>query len=246
MNRLLYRSTSHLFRLNSTPSFSTSTVLANLGIVEAKEAYPRYLDHTSKHRSTVPVGANLPKFSRDSFVSPSSTLTGNVQVYDRASIWYNVVVKAEQGGVVLIGAYSNVQDGSVVVGGEAGATIGHYVTVGHAAFINGATVEDESLVGIAAVMEPGSVLGSQSILAAGAVLPAGVKVPSGELWVGSPARKARDLSADERAALRNRAIHYYDLSTEHRDEFYLDGDLHVAAEAEGIPVGYKEWPATQA
>jgi carbonic anhydrase/acetyltransferase-like protein (isoleucine patch superfamily) len=192
-----------------------------------------------------------PLASRDAFVAPSAVAAGKVEVWDRASVWYGTTLRADGEAVIRVGAYSNVQDGSVIETAkgkdhDGSVIIGHYVTIGHSVFVQGATIEDEALVGIGAVMGPGSVLGSQSILGAGAVLAPGERVPSGELWVGSPARKARDLSADERAFLRQRAIHYYDLATEHRDEFYLDGDLHVSAEAEGIPVGWKEWPSTQA
>ena len=44
-----------------------------------------------------------------------------------------------------------------------------------------------------------------SMLGAGSLLAAGTRVPSGELWVGRPARKVRDLTPDDLAIIERSA-----------------------------------------
>ncbi len=48
------------------------------------------------------------------------------------------------------------------------------------------------------------------VLVAGAVLAPGKRIGAGELWAGVPARKLRDMPADERARNAHIALHYQD------------------------------------
>src|SRR5207248_8354159 len=47
------------------------------------------------------------------FVAPNATLIGRVILEDRASVWFNVVIRGDNDPIV-IGARSNVQDASVL------------------------------------------------------------------------------------------------------------------------------------
>ena len=109
------------------------------------------------------------------------------------------------GGGIYVGEGTNIQDSCIVSSYEGHATIGNYVTVGHSAQIHSATVGDECLIGMGCVLKPGSVVGSQSFVAAGAVIDRGDVVKSGELWGGNPARKLRELTAEEKAKIRTQA-----------------------------------------
>lgn len=109
------------------------------------------------------------------------------------------------GGGVYVGEGTNIQDSCIVTSYEGHATIGSYVTVGHSAQIHSASVGDECLIGMGCVLKPGSVVESQSFVAAGAVIERGEIVKSGELWGGNPARKLRELTAEEKAKIRMQA-----------------------------------------
>lgn len=109
------------------------------------------------------------------------------------------------GGGIYVGEGTNIQDSCIVSSYEGHATIGNYVTVGHSAQIHSATVGDECLIGMGCVLKPGSVVESQSFVAAGAVIDRGDVVKSGELWGGNPARKLRELTAEEKAKIRTQA-----------------------------------------
>jgi acetyltransferase-like isoleucine patch superfamily enzyme len=58
------------------------------------------------------------------------------------------------------------------------------------------TLEDESRLGVGAIITLGSTLGRGSILGANSVLLAHTKVPPMELWAGTPARKLKDLNPE--------------------------------------------------
>ena len=76
--------------------------------------------------------------------------------------------------------------------------LGDRVSVGHLACVHGATVEDEALIGMGAIVMNGARIGSGSIVGAGAVVPEGVEVPPGSLVLGVPGRVARATSPEER------------------------------------------------
>jgi carbonic anhydrase/acetyltransferase-like protein (isoleucine patch superfamily) len=60
-----------------------------------------------------------------------------------------------------------------------------------------ATVHEHSLIGMGALLQEGVVVKEESFVAAGANVPAHTIIKSGELWVGNPARKIRDLTPEE-------------------------------------------------
>jgi carbonic anhydrase/acetyltransferase-like protein (isoleucine patch superfamily) len=90
------------------------------------------------------------------------------------------------------------------------------VAVGHRAIVHGATVEDDVLVGMAAVLLNGVVVGAGSIVAAGAVVPEGTRVPAGSLVVGVPGRVRRLTTDDERARIARTVESYVALQDAHR------------------------------
>ena len=109
------------------------------------------------------------------------------------------------GGGIFIGNNTNVQDGVIIDSSKDHTRIGNGVTIGHLAHIHSATVHDHCLIGMGALLSEGVVVHEESFIAAGAVLPRNTVVESGELWVGNPARKLRDLSPEERQRLHYQA-----------------------------------------
>ena len=142
------------------------------------------------------------------FVAPGAVIVGDVTLGDRASVWFNAVVRGDR-APVSIGEESNIQDGAVVhVDPPSPARIGARVVVGHRAVIHGATVEDECLVGIGAVLLNDCVIGRHSIVGAGAVVTEKTQVPPRSLVLGVPARVVRTLPANIAERIRRNAAVY--------------------------------------
>jgi len=152
----------------------------------------------------------------DAFIHPAALVYGDVTLGERASVWPTAVVRADTAPIV-IGAESNVQDGTVIhVDPGVPATIGARVAIGHRAVVHGATVEDDCLIAMGAVVLNHVVVGSGSIVGAGAVCTEGMRIPPNSLVLGVPGRVIRETTPDERARIRRTVEAYLALQRRHR------------------------------
>ncbi|MEQ1902797.1 MAG: gamma carbonic anhydrase family protein [Pirellulaceae bacterium] len=135
------------------------------------------------------------------FVADNATVLGDVTIGAESSIWFGTVIRGDVERI-SIGAQTNIQD-LCLLHADPGypCVIGDRVTVGHGAIVHGATVEDEALVGIRAVVLNGARIGRGSIVGAGALVPENFEVPPNTLFVGVPARFVRATTpADQQRA----------------------------------------------
>lgn len=154
------------------------------------------------------LGDVVPRVAADAFVAPGAQVIGQVVLGERASVWFGAVLRGDNDPIV-IGAESNVQDGAIVHADPGvPTTIGRGVTIGHRAIVHGATVGDNSLIGMGATLLNRATIGADSIVGANALVTEGKAFPDGSLIVGSPARVARPLTAAEIAGLRLSAATY--------------------------------------
>lgn len=120
---------------------------------------------------------------------------GDVTLGQDASVWYGAVLRGDMASIV-IGAQSNIQDGSIVhVDEGVPCHVGQRVAVGHRVILHGCTVEDDCLIAMGSVLLNGVVIGSGSVVAAGAVVPEGKRVPPHSLIMGVPGRIVRPVDA---------------------------------------------------
>lgn len=149
-----------------------------------------------------------PTLGKRVYIAKTAAVLGDVTLGDRASVWFNAVLRGDINRVV-VGHDSNIQDNAVLhVADEYGCVVGHHVTIGHSAVVHACTVGDECLIGIGAVLLDGVVVGRQSLVGAKAVLTPGTRVPDGSLVLGTPAKVVRALTRQERAALKHWARKY--------------------------------------
>lgn len=165
--------------------------------------------------SVLSVSGRSPRLHPSSFVAAGARVVGDVRLAERASVWYNAVLRAD-GDTITVGERSNLQDNvSVHVDRGKPAVIGRDVSVGHNAVVHGCTIEDGSLIGMGSVVLSGAVIGAGSLVAAGAVVREGTVVPPGSLVAGVPAAVRRALTDDERAGLIRNAAAYLAHTAEH-------------------------------
>ncbi|HUD72139.1 MAG TPA: gamma carbonic anhydrase family protein [Dongiaceae bacterium] len=150
------------------------------------------------------------------FVAPGAALVGDVTLGAGASVWYNATLRGDLEAIV-VGAESNIQDNCVVhVDVDQPARIGARVTLGHGAIVHAATIEDDVLVAMKAVVLSGCHVGTGSLIGAGAVVPEGTRIPPGSLVLGVPGRVVRPLRPDESERVRRNARSYVDLAAAYR------------------------------
>lgn len=149
-----------------------------------------------------------PQVAPTCFVAPNATVIGQVTLHRGASVWFNTVVRGDM-APITIGEDSNVQDLSMVhVDYNTPTVIGSRVVVGHRAIIHGATVGDDCIIGMGAILLNRSRVGSNCIVAAGAVVREDFVVPDGSLVAGVPAVVKRPLTPEETERIRRNARDY--------------------------------------
>ena len=157
-----------------------------------------------------------PSVHPTAFVHPRAFVCGQVTLGPRVSVWPFAALRGDT-APITIGADSNVQDGTVIhVDHGVPCIIGERVGIGHRAIVHGATVDDDCLIAMGAVLLNNVRVGSGSIIGAGAVCPEGFVVPPNSLVLGVPGRVVRQTSAEERARIRGTVESYLALQEEHR------------------------------
>ena len=149
-----------------------------------------------------------PVVDASAFIADSAQVIGNVHLAAGSSVWFGAVLRGDN-EPIIVGENSNIQENSVLHT-DAGAPlhIGKNVTIGHSVTLHGCTIGDNSLIGMGAIVLNHAKIGANSIVGAGALVTEGKEFPDGALLVGTPAKVARMLSADEIARLPNNAHHY--------------------------------------
>ncbi|MET1756935.1 gamma carbonic anhydrase family protein [Novosphingobium sp. RD2P27] len=153
------------------------------------------------------IHGKAPRIHSSAFIAPGCRIIGDVEIGADASIWYNCIIRGDVNRIV-IGARSNIQDGTVVHCDSPKSErpegyptiIGEEVLIGHMAMVHGCTLHDRAFVGLGSIVMDGCVIESDGMLAAGAMLTAGKTIGERELWMGRPAKYARDLDEETVAA----------------------------------------------
>lgn len=154
------------------------------------------------------LGNHVPQIDPSAFIAESANIIGNVIIEAGASVWFGCTVRADN-DLIVIGAGSNIQDGSVLHADPGfPLIIGRHVTVGHMAVLHGCTIGDGSLIGIRATVLNGSVIGQGCIVGAVSLVTEGKQFAENSVLMGAPARVARVTNAEDSAWLKGTAAHY--------------------------------------
>ncbi|MVZ97658.1 gamma carbonic anhydrase family protein [Sphingorhabdus sp. IMCC26285] len=172
--------------------------------------------------SIISLNGKSPQIDDSAFIAPGCRIIGDVVIGPESSIWYNCVVRAEVNRIV-IGARTNIQDGSVVhCDGPAPGypdgfptLIGDDVLVGHNVLLHGCILQDRAFVGLSATVMNGAVIEGDAMLAAGAMLTQGKRIETRQLWAGSPARFVRDLDDAAVMGMLMGVAHYVENAKAH-------------------------------
>ena len=150
------------------------------------------------------------------FVAPTAALIGDVRVEAEASIWYNAVLRADF-GPIIVRAGANVQDGSVLHGGADPVTeVGAGATIGHLCVVHGCVIGEEALIGNGATIQDNVRIGARCLVGAGATVPPNTVVPDEALVLGPIGREKGPLTQSARWWVEGNPQIYRDLAARHR------------------------------
>src|SRR4051794_1869891 len=101
-----------------------------------------------------------PTVHPSAFIAPTASLVGDVRVEANASVWYGAVLRADFGPIVIREG-ANVQDGSILHGGDDPITeVGPGATIGHLCVVHGCVIGAEALIGNGATVQDGARIGA--------------------------------------------------------------------------------------
>ena len=139
-----------------------------------------------------------PQFGKNCFLADNSTIVGDVIVGNDCSFWFNSVIRGDVNSI-RIGNKVNIQDGTVLhcLFEKSTIHIGNNVSIGHNVIIHGATIQDNVLIGMGAIIMDDTDIGENSIIAAGAIVLNGTKVEPGSIYGGVPAKRIKSVNQEQ-------------------------------------------------
>jgi len=163
-----------------------------------------------------------PTIAKSAFIDDSAVVIGDVVIGEDASVWPQCSIRGDV-HYIRIGARSNIQDGTVIhvthphgaAPGGYPAIIGDDVTVGHQCILHACTVGNRCLIGMGSQILDAAVIQDGVFLGAGSLVTEGKILESGYLYVGRPAKRVRELTAQEKAWFEYSARHYVALKNDY-------------------------------
>ena len=145
-----------------------------------------------------------PQVDPSAWVHASAVVIGDVRIGPRVSVWPGVVLRGDQGEIV-VGEDSNLQDGTIAhaTGGVSTVTVGPRVTVGHRVLLHGCRVEGDALIGMGAILLDHCVVEPWALVGAGTLVAPGKRVPTRTLYLGNPGRVVRALTERDLAMIEH-------------------------------------------
>src|SRR3954469_3897287 len=146
------------------------------------------------------------------YVAPDASIIGSVTLENEVSVWFYVVIRADNDQVTTSEA-TNVQDGSVLhVDPGYPMMLGRRVTIGHKVMLHGCSIGDGALIGINSVVMNGAKIGKSALIGANTLIAEGKEIPDGVLVLGSPGKIVRELKQEEKDYLLKIADGYVERS----------------------------------
>lgn len=128
-----------------------------------------------------------PKIDKTAFISPFSSVIGDVTIRNNVFVAPNVSIRADEGTPFYIGANTNIQDGVILHGllnkrisvgkKKYSIFIGNKVSIAHGALVHGPCyIADNVFVGFNAIVYT-AIVGRGSFISYNAVVTNGVRIP---------------------------------------------------------------------
>ena len=152
------------------------------------------------------------------FIAEGAKVLKDVTIKENSSVWFNAVIRGDSNSI-YIGANSNVQDNAVIhTSSDHKVEIGNNVTIGHNAIIHGATIKDNVLFGMGAIILDGAIINENCIIGAGTLIPQNKIIPANSLVYGNPFKIVRELTDLEKEKIISNALKYVNKAKEYKNK----------------------------
>jgi len=152
------------------------------------------------------------------FIAEGAKVLKDVTIKENSSVWFNAVIRGDSNSI-YIGANSNVQDNAVIhTSSDHKVEIGNNVTIGHNAIVHGATIKDNVLFGMGAIILDGAIINENCIIGAGTLIPQNKIIPANSLVYGNPFKIVRELTDLEKEKIISNALKYVNEAKEYKNK----------------------------
>lgn len=158
-----------------------------------------------------------PKIHPSVFVAEGAQIWGDVEIGAGSSIWFNAVIRGDE-GKVMIGENTNVQD-NCVIHSDLGmpVVIGDRVTIGHGSVLRSCEIADDVMVGMNSTVMSGVMIGERCVVGAHSLITYNRNFDDDSLIAGSPAKKVRETTKEEKQYSKIACDVYAKLVIEYRE-----------------------------
>ncbi|MDP4086769.1 MAG: gamma carbonic anhydrase family protein [Bacillota bacterium] len=141
-----------------------------------------------------PYKGTFPRISNTAFIADFATITGDVEIGEHSSVWFNTVIRGDV-APTIIGDKVNIQDNSVLHQSPNNPLIlEDEVTVGHQVILHSCIIRKKALIGMGSIILDQAEIGEGAFIGAGSLVPQGKKIPPNTLAFGRPAKIIRELT----------------------------------------------------
>ncbi|WP_312473105.1 gamma carbonic anhydrase family protein [Neobacillus sp.] len=163
----------------------------------------------------IPYNGISPSIHESVFVAPGAYIIGDVKIGKDSSVWFNAVLRADDGPIV-IGERCSIQDNTTIHMFEA-CIIEDDVTVGHNVILHGCKIGRRSIIGMGSTLLDNVEVGMECIIGANTLLAGGIKIPPRSLVLGSPGKVVRELTEKDLQMLQMSSDHYVQKGREFKE-----------------------------
>lgn len=161
-----------------------------------------------------------PQIASNVLIAEGAKVIGEVEIGEDSSVWFNCVLRGDVNCIKIgkrtnvqdlttLHVWHKAYDtNGVEIDSGYPVEIGDDVTIGHNCVIHACVLKNRVLVGMHAVVMDGAVIEEDSIVGAGSVVTKGKKFPPRSLILGNPAKFVRELKDDEVAFIKESAQNY--------------------------------------
>lgn len=147
-------------------------------------------------------------FSGNYWYAPNANIIGDVVFGENSSVWFNAVLRGDNEPLV-IGENSNIQDGAVLhTDMGCPLIIGKDCTIGHMAMLHGCIIDDNTLIGMGAIILNNAKIGKNCIIGANTLITEGKIIPDNSLVIGAPGKLIRETTEEEIMGIKKSASNY--------------------------------------
>jgi len=149
-----------------------------------------------------------PVIHESAYIHPQAAVTGNVIIGKDVYIGPGAAIRGDWGKIVIEDGCNVQENCTIHMFPGVTVTLKKSAHIGHGAIIHGATIGENSLVGMNAVVMDNVNIGKECIVGALSFVKEGMDIPDRKVVVGNPAKIVKDVT-DEMAKWKTEGTGWY-------------------------------------